>query len=71
MQPVTRRRALPVYIAAAVFALYALIFPLYALWHFLLAALVTAAAWLLADWLIKPVTEYIPGPETELHPPSE
>lgn len=60
MQPVTRRRALPVYIAAAVFALYALVFPLYALRHFLMAALVTAAAWLLADRLIKPVVEYIP-----------
>lgn len=65
MQPVTRRRALPVYVAAAVFALYALIFPLYALRHFFLAALVTAAAWLLADRLIKPMVEYIPEPEAE------
>lgn len=65
MQPVKRRRALPVYIAATVFALYTMLFPLYALRHFLLAALVTAAAWLLADRLIQPVVEYIPEPEPE------
>lgn len=69
MQPVTRRRAAPVYIAAAVFAVYALIFPLYKLWHFLLAAAVTAAAWLLAEKLIKPVVEYVPVPEPEPEPP--
>lgn len=62
MHEVKRRRALPVYIAAGVFALYALIAPLYTLWHFLLAALVTAAAWLAADALIKPVIEYEADP---------
>lgn len=69
MQPVKRRRAAPVYIAAAVFAVYTLIFPLYKLWHFLLAAAVTAAAWLLAEKLIKPVVEYVPVPEPEPEPP--
>ena len=39
MREVKRRRALPVYIAAAVFAVYALVFPLYKLTHFLIAAL--------------------------------
>lgn len=65
MREVKRRSAVPVYIAAAVFALYALIFPLYALKHFFIAALVTAAAWLIADRLIPPVTEYVPEPEPE------
>lgn len=65
MQPIMRRRALPVYIAAAVFAVYATFFPLYKLAHFLLAAVVTAAVWLLADKLIKPVTEYVPVTEPE------
>lgn len=60
MREVKRKSAVPVYIAAAVFALYALIFPLYALWHFFFAALVTAAAWLAADKLIPPITEYVP-----------
>lgn len=68
MQPVERRRALPVYIAAAVFAVYATLFPLYRLWHFLLAAAITAAVWLAADMLIKPVIEYIPVPEPEPEP---
>lgn len=62
MHEIKRRRALPVYIAAGVFALYALIAPLYTLWHFLLAALVTAATWLAADALIKPVIEYEADP---------
>ena len=68
MQPVERRRALPVYIAATVFAGYAAAFPLYKLWHFFLAAALTAGAWLLADALIKPVIEYIPTPEPEPEP---
>lgn len=68
MQPVERRRALPVYIAAAVFAVYATLFPLYRLCHFLLAAAITAVAWLIADKLIKPVIEYIPVPEQEPEP---
>ena len=65
MREVKRKSALPVYIAAAVYSVYALVFPLYALRHFFLAALVTAAAWLLADRLIKPVTEYVAEPEPE------
>ncbi len=65
MREVKHRSALPVYIAAGAFALYALVFPLYSLLHFLIAALVTAGVWLAADKLIKPVTEYVPEPEPE------
>ena len=65
MREVKRKSALPVYIAAAVFAVYAMVFPLYAWSHFLIAALVTAAAWLAADKLIKPTVEYVPEPEPE------
>ena len=65
MREVKRRSAGPVYIAAAVFAVYALVLPLYSLVHFLIAALVTAGAWLLADRLFKPTVEYIPEPEPE------
>lgn len=68
MQPVERRSARPVYIAAVIFASYAAAFPLYKLWHFFLAAAITAAAWLLADALIKPVIEYVPAPEPEPEP---
>ncbi|MCD8323127.1 MAG: 5-bromo-4-chloroindolyl phosphate hydrolysis family protein [Oscillospiraceae bacterium] len=70
MREIKRRSAVPVYIAAGVYALYALIFPLYNSWHFLIAAVVTAAAWLIADWLIKPVVEYIPEPEEPEEPVS-
>ncbi len=68
MREVKRRSAVPVYIAAAVFAVYALLFPMYRLVHLLFAALVTAAAWLIADRLIKPVTEYVSEPEPEPEP---
>ena len=68
MQPVERRSARPVYIAAVIFAGYAAAFPLYKLWHFFLAAAITATAWLLADALIKPVIEYVPAPEAEPEP---
>ena len=68
MREVKRKSAIPVYIAAGVYALYALLFPLYSIWHFFIAAVVTAAAWLIADSLIKPVTEYISEPEPEPEP---
>lgn len=69
MRQVKRRSALPVYIAAAAFAIRALVLPLYTLWHFFTAALVTAAVWLAADRLIKPRVEYVPepGPEPVSH----
>lgn len=69
MNKTTRRRALPVYIAALTFALYALIFPLYSLLHFFLAAVVTAATWLLADRFIKPITVYVPEEPKEEEAP--
>ncbi len=65
MRQVKRRSALPVYIAAATFAVWALVLPLYTLWHFFAAALATAAVWLAADKLIKPKIEYVPEPEPE------
>ena len=68
MRQVKHRSALPVYIAAAVFAVYALVAPLYSLGHFFIAAVLTAGAWLLADKLIKPTVEYIPEPEKPATP---
>ncbi len=68
MRQVKRRSALPVYITAGVYALCALILPLYKLWHFLVAALITAAAWIAADKLIKPKVEYVPEPEKPAAP---
>ena len=68
MRQVKRRSALPVYIAAGAFALYALAAPLYAPVHFLIAAAVTAAVWLAADRLIKPKIEYVPEPEKPAEP---
>ena len=61
MRQIKRRSALPVYIAAGAYALYALVMPLYKLWHFLAAALVTAGVWMLFDRLIKPEIVSVPG----------
>lgn len=58
-----RRSALPVYIAAGVYVLYALTMPLYKLWHFLIAALLTAGVWMLADRLLNPKPGSIPEPD--------
>lgn len=65
MREIKHKSAVPVYLAAAVFAGYSLIAPLYSWWHFLLAALLTAGVWLVADRLIKPTIEYVPEPEKE------
>jgi hypothetical protein len=43
---------------------------MYRLWHFFIAALVTAAAWLAADYFIKPIIEYVPVSEPEPEPVS-
>ena len=70
MRQIKRRSALPVYIAAGAYALYALVMPLYKLWHFLAAALVTAGVWMLFDRLIKPEIVSVPEPEAAPEPPS-
>lgn len=70
MRQIKRRSALPVYIATGVYALYALVMPLYKLWHFLAAALVTAGVWMLFDRLIKPEIVSVPEPEAAPEPPS-
>lgn len=68
MRETKRKSSLPIYIAAAVFAVYALVFPMYSAIHLLISALVTASAWLIADRLIKPVTEYVAEPESSPMP---
>ena len=45
---IVHRSAVPLYAAAAVWLVYALLFPLYQVGHFLLAAAVSAAAALIA-----------------------
>ena len=56
MAKITRRSTLPYYIAAAVWILYALLFPLYKLSHFLIVAAVSAAVFFIMQAFCKPVT---------------
>jgi len=60
---IVHRSAVPIYAAAAVWLVYALLFPLYQVGHFLLAAAVSAAAALIARLFCKDVTEVVELPE--------
>ena len=46
MAKIVKKSPAPLYLAAAVWAAWAVLAPLYAWWHFALAAAVSAAAWL-------------------------
>ena len=56
---IVHKSVAPFYIAAAVWVLYALLFPLYAVKHFILAAAASAVAFLAAKAFCKDVTEEI------------
>ena len=45
MAKIVKKSPAPLYLAAAVWAAWAVLAPLYAWWHFALAAAVSAAAW--------------------------
>ena len=60
MKKVTHKSAIPIYAAAAVWILYALLFPLHKVWHFLIAAAVSAAVYLIASAVCPNVTEEVP-----------
>ena len=71
MAKIVKKSPAPLYLAAAVWAAWAVLAPLYAWWHFALAAAVSAAAWrggrkLFPDKvLILPDPEPAPEPEPE------
>ena len=56
---IVRKSAVPVYIAAAVWAIYALAFPLYKVGHFVIAAAVAVAAFFLSRCFFKDVKEEV------------
>ena len=60
---IVHRSAVPLYAAAAVWLVYALLFPLYQVGHFLLAAAVSAAAALIARLFCKLI---FPPPGAEM-----
>ena len=52
MAKLVKKSPVPLYLAAAVWAVWAVFAPMYAWWHFVLAAVCSAAAWLLAPFAI-------------------
>ena len=65
MKKIVHKSAIPIYAAATVWVLYALLFPLYRPVHFLLAAAAAAVVGVIARGLCKDTVEEIPDePET-------
>ena len=60
---IVHKSAAPIYAAAATWLLYALLFPLYAVGHFLLAAVASAVVALIARMFCRDVTETVEIPE--------
>ena len=77
MAKIVKKSPAPLYLAAAVWAAWAVLAPLYAWWHFALAAAVSAAAWLGGrklfpdKGLILPHPEPAPAPEPEHAAPED
>lgn len=59
MKTIVHKSAAPLYAAAAVWALYALLFPLYRVGHFLIAAAASAVVYFIARLLCKDVVEEV------------
>lgn len=59
MKTIVHKSAAPLYAAAAVWALYALLFPLYRVGHFLIAAAAAAVVYFIARLLCKDVVEEV------------
>ena len=64
MAKIVKKSPAPLYLAAAVWAAWAVLAPLYAWWHFALAAAVSAAAWLGGRKLFPDKVLILPDPET-------
>ena len=63
MAKIVKKSPAPLYLTAAVWAAWAVLAPLYAWWHFALAAAVSAAAWLGGRKLFPDKVLILPDPE--------
>ena len=71
MAKLIKKSPAPLYLAAAVWILWAIFAPMYALWHFVLAAVCSVAAWLLGRKLFPDRVLIVPDPEPEPEPESQ
>ncbi len=60
MKKIMRKSAVPLYVAAAVWILYGLLFPLYKVMHFVLVAGASLVAYFIANALCPPMEEEVP-----------
>ena len=65
MARLVKRSPAPLYLAAAVWVLWAVLAPMYAWWHFLLAAALSVGAWLIGRKLFPDRVLILPDPEPE------
>ena len=63
MREIKKKSVGPIYTIAATWLVYAMIFPLYKLWHFVIAAVVTVIIWSVSTKIFKPVIIRVPEPE--------
>lgn len=65
MREVKKKSVGPIYTVAVTWLVYAMLFPLYKLWHFIVAAVVTFIIWSISKKLFKPTITYIEEPAPE------
>lgn len=65
MREVKKKPVGPIYTVAITWLLYACFFPLYKLWHFIVAILVTIIIWSISKKIFKPQIIYVEEPEPE------
>ncbi|HHU23019.1 MAG TPA: hypothetical protein GXZ52_06370 [Clostridiales bacterium] len=70
MREVKKKPVGPIYTVALTWLLYALLFPLYKLWHFIVAILVTLLTWSISKKIFKTKIVYVEEPEPEPEPVS-
>lgn len=63
MAKIIKKSVVPIYVVAVVWAVWALLLPLYRVSHFVLAAAVSAAAWFVARRLCKDTVLVVPDPK--------
>lgn len=71
MAKLVKKSPVPLYLAAAVWAVWAVFAPMYAWWHFVLAAVCSAAAWLLGRKLFPNRVQIVPDEQPPVREPED
>lgn len=71
MAKLVKKSPVPLYLAAAVWAVWALFAPMYAWWHFVLATVCSAAAWLLGRKLFPNRVQIVPDEQPPVREPED